>query len=122
MHLGSDERHLPAAPPCVSLLEGCTALRLSEPTLPAVTEARSASLTGAVCPPGCLVTYWSTNISFFLDSQFHSKMFFVRQIRFLIRNIFKGFPGGAVVKNPSANAGDAGLSPGPGRSHMPRSN
>ena len=27
-----------------------------------------------------------------------------------------GFPGGAVVKNPPANAGDMGLSPGPGRS------
>ena len=32
------------------------------------------------------------------------------------------FPGGAVVKNPPANAGDTGLSPGPGRSHMPQSN
>ena len=34
----------------------------------------------------------------------------------------KGFPGGAVVKNPPANASDTGSSPGPGRSHMPRSN
>ena len=33
-----------------------------------------------------------------------------------------GFPGGVVVKNPPANAGDTGLSPGPGRSHMPQSN
>ena len=32
------------------------------------------------------------------------------------------FPGGAVVKNPPANAGDMGSSPGPGRSHMPQSN
>ena len=32
------------------------------------------------------------------------------------------FPGGAVVKNPPANVGDMGSSPGPGRSHMPRSN
>ena len=32
------------------------------------------------------------------------------------------FPGGAVVKNLPASAGDTGLSPGPGRSHMPRSN
>ena len=31
------------------------------------------------------------------------------------------FPGGAVVKNPPGNAGDTGSSPGPGRSHMPRS-
>ena len=29
------------------------------------------------------------------------------------------FPGGAVVKNLPANARDMGLSPGPGRSHMP---
>ena len=34
---------------------------------------------------------------------------------------FRDFPGGTVVKNPPANAGDMGLSPGPGRSHMPRS-
>ncbi|XP_057401698.1 cystatin-A isoform X2 [Balaenoptera acutorostrata] len=33
----------------------------------------------------------------------------------------KGFPGGAVVKNPPASAGDTGSSPGPGRSRMPRS-
>ena len=33
-----------------------------------------------------------------------------------------GFPGGAVVKNPPAKAGDTGLSPGPGRSHTPQSN
>ena len=35
---------------------------------------------------------------------------------------FWGFPGGAVVKNLPANAGDVGSSPGPGRSHMPRCN
>ena len=33
-----------------------------------------------------------------------------------------GFPGGAVVKNLPVNAGDTGSSPGPRRSHMPRSN
>ena len=32
------------------------------------------------------------------------------------------FPGGAVVKNPPANAGEVGLSPVLGRSHMPWSN
>ena len=36
------------------------------------------------------------------------------------RNV--GFPGGPVVKNPPANAGDTGSIPGLGRSHMPRSN
>ena len=34
----------------------------------------------------------------------------------------EGFPGGAVVKNPPANAGDTGLSPALGRSPMPQSN
>ena len=32
------------------------------------------------------------------------------------------FPGGAVVKNPPANARDTGSSPGLGRFHMPWSN
>ena len=46
-----------------------------------------------------------------------------------MRNWGEGFPGGAVVKNLPANAGDTGSnagdtgsSPGPGRSHMPQSN
>ena len=34
----------------------------------------------------------------------------------------RDFLGGAVVKNLPANAGDMGLSPGLGRSHMPWSN
>ena len=33
-----------------------------------------------------------------------------------------GFPGGAVVENLPANAGDMGSSPGLGGSHMPWSN
>ena len=33
----------------------------------------------------------------------------------------QGFPGGAVVENLPANAGDTGSSPGLGKSHMPRS-
>ena len=32
------------------------------------------------------------------------------------------FPGGTVVKNLPANAGDTGSSPGPGKSHMLQSN
>ena len=32
------------------------------------------------------------------------------------------FPGGAVVENPPASAGDTGSIPGPGRSHVPQSN
>ena len=38
------------------------------------------------------------------------------------KKIIKGFPGGSVMKNPPANARDAGSVPGPGRSHLPWSN
>ena len=38
------------------------------------------------------------------------------------QNFILGFPGGAVVKNLPANAGDKVSSPGPGRSHMLQSN
>ena len=38
-----------------------------------------------------------------------------------IKDDTRGFPGGAVVENLPANAGDTGSSPGLGGSHMPRS-
>ena len=37
-------------------------------------------------------------------------------------NANRDFRGGAVVKNPPANAGDTGLSSGRGRSHMLQNN
>ena len=40
----------------------------------------------------------------------------------VIFKLNRDFLRGAVVKKPPANAGDMGLSPGPGRSHMPWSN
>ena len=45
-----------------------------------------------------------------------------RDTKLSFKGLTLGFPGGAVVKNPLANAGDMGLSPGLGRSHMLRSN
>ena len=36
-----------------------------------------------------------------------------------LRILLPGFPGGAVVENLPANAGDTGSSPGLGGSHMP---
>ena len=39
-----------------------------------------------------------------------------------IQEQVSGFPGGAVVENLPASAGDTGSSPGLGRSPMPRSN
>ena len=41
---------------------------------------------------------------------------------FLKKLNIEGFPGGTVVKNLPAYAGDMSSSPGPGRSHMPQSN
>ena len=38
------------------------------------------------------------------------------------KRTLQGFPGGTVVKNPPAHAGDTGSIPGQGRSHMLRSN
>ena len=43
-------------------------------------------------------------------------------LKLFLKRLALDFPGGAVVKNLLANAGDTGSSPGPGRSHMPRSN
>ena len=40
----------------------------------------------------------------------------------VLKSFRKGFPGGSMVKNLPANAGDTGSIPGPGRSHMPWSN
>ena len=34
----------------------------------------------------------------------------------------RGFPGSLANKNPPANAGDTGSTPGQGRFHMPQSN
>ena len=68
------------------------------------------------------------NIGWEISPKFHlfKKIY---QTLHLKENTFKkiniqngGFPGGAVVENLPANAGDTGSSPGLGRSHMPRSN
>ena len=38
-----------------------------------------------------------------------------------LKIVLQGFPGGAAVESPPADARDTGSCPGPGRSHMPRS-
>ena len=42
--------------------------------------------------------------------------------KWILKSLYKDFPGGSVVKNPPASAGDTGSIPGPGRSHMPWGN
>ena len=46
-------------------------------------------------------------------------LMFEKESRQVLNSIkIEGFPGGSVVKNPPANAGDMGSIPGPRRSHM----
>ena len=57
----------------------------------------------------------------------NDRTLFIRVVRprAIFPNILKrfwDFPGGTEGKNPPANAGDGGLIPGPGRSHMAQSN
>ena len=54
-------------------------------------------------------------MSFYVDSSTFGR-------KKCVKKISQDFRGGAVVENPPANAGNMGLSPGLGRSHMPRSN
>ena len=64
---------------------------------------------------------WMISISFILFSL--SQFSYNDDILFFIyEKMLWDFPGGAVVRNPLTNTGDTGLSPGPGRSHMPWSN
>ena len=60
----------------------------------------------------------SENLNIGIRVQKHMYFYFIG----LCQIAFQGFPGGSVVKNPPANAGDTGLIPGPERSHMPQSN
>ena len=48
--------------------------------------------------------------------------FLLKPDKMTAKELKRDFPGGAVVKNLPANAGDTGSIPGLGRSHMPRSN
>ena len=62
---------------------------------------------------------------FFLIESVREKLKKV-QLQEVLNKAFKkrsrGLPGGSLVKNPPANAGDTGSIPDLGRSHMPRSN
>ena len=49
-------------------------------------------------------------------------LLYERECLWNLKHVIWGFPGGAVVENLPADAGDTGSSPGLGRSHMPRSN
>ena len=64
--------------------------------------------------------------NFYRQSAITEVKFFKPELKshsdFLPKSTYGDVPGGAVVKHPPANAGDAHSIPGPGRCHMPRSN
>ena len=55
------------------------------------------------------------------DNLLYSKSTTNLIMNFIQKHHHRDYPGGTVVKNPPVNAGDTGLSPGPGRYHMPQS-
>ena len=57
-----------------------------------------------------------------LETTILKRMVHLKVCPTLITLPFRDFPGGTMVKNLPANAGDMGSSPGPGRSHMLWSN
>ena len=61
------------------------------------------------------------SVSIFLHTCSHREGLWSVKAPFLKSDIW-GFPGGSVVKNPAASAGDVGLVPDSGRSHMLQSN
>ena len=63
-----------------------------------------------------------TKVHPFFKTQIKSQLLTVVFPDSFTKMSFLGFPGGAVVGNLPANAGDMDSSPGLGRSHMPRSN
>ena len=65
---------------------------------------------------------WSVNIKQDVHLTSNKQRYHLVPIWLPIIKKSGGFPGGAVVGSPPANAGDAGSSPGLGGSHMPRSN
>ena len=54
--------------------------------------------------------------------QVFENYYLTKQRIFVGKNICGDFPGGPVVGNPSANAGDKGLISSLGKSYMPRTN
>ena len=61
-------------------------------------------------------------IFYIFSAILNSQKYFDSEVdKLVLKYTWQGFPGGSVVKNPPANAGDTGSIPGPKRYHMPQS-
>ena len=105
---------------------GAPASPLQGPLPPRSVRMPSARCTCALLTAGCHPENpWrliSEQLGALRDSQENVDSQTCNNIHSFLKMHLRGFPGGAVVENPPANAGDTGASPGLGRSHMPRSN
>ena len=97
------------------------------PTSPCSVHSNNMSL--LVVTQACWVRSCLRTFAFVIPSAWNAlplhiqKVFSLTYYGSLVKNnYFRGFPGGAVVENLPAKAGDTGSSPGLGRSHMPQSN
>ena len=75
-----------------------------------------------MCTPGTLWASWGWESGLRGCGLQGQGSMLTKQRQWALKSEGWGFPGGAVVENLPANAGDTGSSPGLGRSHMPRSN
>ena len=69
-----------------------------------------------------LIMSYGPDIAQFIHSPTEGHLGCLQVLALVNKTAIRGFPGGAVVENLPANAGDTGSSPGLGKSHMPRSN
>ena len=68
-----------------------------------------------------IVSYHHRLLAIVILSYTYLGLFLYIYISLYIRNNYQDFPGGPVVKNLPASAGNTGLTPGPGGSHVPQS-
>ena len=85
-----------------------------EECLTQYSQGKTGLLSTIISDLFCL--YLVSSLNYILSPQRHFAMMEKKK-----QNKREGFPGGAVVESPPANAGDTGSCPGPGRSYMLRS-
>ncbi|XP_030701519.2 receptor expression-enhancing protein 6 isoform X1 [Globicephala melas] len=97
----------------------CLFQLLGAPGIPGLVAASLRSL--PLSSHGCRLSLLCVSLTSHLSLDLASIWILQNDLLETLNYILRGFPGGAVVEGPPADAGDTGSCPGPGRSHMPRS-